>query len=63
MSSTLNQLYDKDFQNSTILFEIITQCYTKFINDFSKFKKVVTNLNYVKKLEIKNKNIIDPRKW
>ena len=33
------------------------------INDFSKFKKVVTNLNYVKKLEIKNKNIIDPRKW
>jgi len=36
MSITLNDLYEKDFQNSAILFEIITQCYKQFINDFAK---------------------------
>lgn len=35
-SITLNELYDNDFQNSTILFEIIMQCYTQFVNNFSK---------------------------
>ena len=35
-SIKLNELYDDDFQNSNILFEIITQCYAQFLNDFSK---------------------------
>ena len=36
MSITLNDLYDSDFQNSSILYEIIIQCYKEFINDFTK---------------------------
>ena len=35
-SITLNELYDVDFQQSNILFEIINQCYKQFINDFAK---------------------------
>ena len=34
-SITLNELYDNDFQNSNILFELITQSYNNFIDDFS----------------------------
>lgn len=35
-SKTLNEIYENDFQQSNILFEIINQCYKQFINEFVK---------------------------